>query len=99
MHQRYYCLGSTFPAKILGVNFLTASILQTYDFDEVLQALNAAGEAARTRLIILIDGLNDAHVLHVWPDQLAGFVSDVLQYEWLAIGISLRPEYEDNLIP
>ena len=92
-------LGQYFPGQDIRREFLNCLDLANDDFDEVLQALDAAGEAARTRLIILIDGLNDAHVLRVWPDQLAGFVSDVLQYEWLAIGISLRPEYEDNLIP
>jgi hypothetical protein len=47
----------------------------------------------------LIDALNDTNRLRIWPDQLAGFISDILKYDWLAIAVSLRPEYEDKLIP
>jgi hypothetical protein len=92
-------LGQHFPGQDIRREFLRCLDLAHQDFDEVLQALSAAGEAAQTRLIILIDALNDTHTLRVWPDQLAGFVSDILQHEWLAIGVSLRPEYEDRLIP
>lgn len=92
-------LGQHFPGQDIRREFLNCLDLTKHDFDKVLQALNAAGEAARMRLIILIDALNDAQALRVWPDQLAGFISDILQYEWLSIGISLRPEYEGLLIP
>lgn len=92
-------LGQHFPGQDIRREFLNCLDLSNHNFDEVLQALNAAGEAARMRLIILIDALNEAHALRVWPDQLAGFVSDILKYEWLAICISLRHEYEDILIP
>lgn len=92
-------LGQYFPGKDIRREFLSSLNLANQDFDTVLQALNAAGEAAQMRLIILIDALNEAQSLRIWPDQLAGFISDILKYEWLAIGISLRQEYEDRLIP
>ena len=92
-------LGQHFPGHNIRREFLDYLDLSHQDFQTVLQALNAAGEAARIRLIILIDALNEAHSLRIWPDQLAGFVLEILQYEWLAVGISLRPEYEDVLIP
>jgi hypothetical protein len=92
-------LGQYFSGHAIRREFLHCLDLADYDFDTVLQALNAAGKVAQSRLIILIDALNEAHALRMWPDQLAGFVADILRYEWLAIGISLRPEYEDRLIP
>lgn len=92
-------LGQYFPGKDIRREFLCSLNLANHDLHTVLQALNAAGEAAQMRLVILIDALNEAQTLRIWPDQLAGFISDILKYEWLAIGISLRHEYEDRLIP
>ena len=41
--------------------------------------------------MILIDALNEATDLKVWHDELAGFVSEILSYEWLCIGFSCAP--------
>ena len=92
-------LGQHFQGQDIRREFLNCLDLVNHDYDKVLQALNVAGEVAQVRLIILIDALNETHTLRIWPDQLAGFASDILKYEWLAIGVSLRPEYEDVLIP
>ena len=92
-------LGQYFSEHDIRREFLHRLDHANHDFETVLQALNVAGEAAQSRLIILIDALNEAHALRVWLDQLAGFVSDILQHEWLAIGVSLRPEYEHRLLP
>jgi hypothetical protein len=91
-------LGQYFHGKDLRRVFLDWLDLANHPFETVLQALNAAGEATRTRCMILIDALNEATDLKVWPDELAGFVSEVLNYEWLCIGVSCRPEYEQYLI-
>ena len=92
-------LGQHFHGKALRRAFLEGLDLANQDFETVLQALNAAGEAARTRCMILIDALNEATNLKVWHDELAGFVSEILSYGWLCIGVSCRPEYEQYLIP
>ena len=49
--------------------------------------------------MILIDALNEATNLKVWHDEMAGFVSEILSYEWPCVGVSCRPEYEQHLIP
>lgn len=92
-------LGQHFPGLNLKSEFLDLLDLRHFDFDTVLQALNTAGESARTRLVIMIDAINETGHLKIWRDQLAGFVSDVLRHDWLAVAVSLRPEYEDILIP
>ncbi|WP_454060861.1 hypothetical protein [Candidatus Nitrospira salsa] len=92
-------LGQNFPGRDIRHEFLSYLDLRHHDFLEVLQALNASGEASKTRLIILIDALNETQNLRIWQDQLSGFVSDILKYKWLSVGLSLRPEYEDCLIP
>ena len=91
-------LGQHFHGRGLRRAFLEALDLANQDFETVLQALNAAGEAARTRCMILIDALNEATDINVWRDELAGLLSEILRYEWLSIGVSCRPEYEQYLI-
>lgn len=95
----FLLLGQHFPGLNLKSEFLHLLDLNHHDFEAVLQALNAAGESARTRLVIMIDALNETDRLKIWHDQLAGFVSDILQHDWLAIAVSVRPEYEEILIP
>lgn len=92
-------LGQYFPGQDIRREFLSCLDLANHDFEKVVQALNAVGEAAHRRLFILVDALNEAHSLRIWHDQLAGFATDILNYKWIAIGFSLRPEYEDRLVP
>ena len=92
-------LGQYFHGKDLRRSFLDRLDLANEGFETVLEALNAAGEAARTRCMILIDALNEATDLRVWPDDLAGFAFEILNCEWLCVGVSCRPEYEQYLIP
>lgn len=91
-------LGQHFPGLNIKSEFLHLLDLNHHDFETVLQALNTAGESARTRLVIMIDALNETDRLKGWRDQLAGFVFDILQHDWLAIAASVRPEYEEKLI-
>lgn len=92
-------LGQHFAGRDLRLELLSTLGLSHHDFDAVLQALNAAGEAARARVVLAIDALNEAHDLRFWREQLAGFVTQVLKYEWLAVALTLRPEYSRFLVP
>jgi hypothetical protein len=92
-------LGQSFTEQDLRHEFLRALEMAHRDFTDVLGALNAAGEAAQTRAVVLIDAVNEAGDLRIWRNQLAGFVAEIRRYEWLALGISIRPEYEAVLIP
>lgn len=92
-------LGQYFQGTDLRHDLLRTLDMANRTFDEVLGALNAAGETAKTRLVLLIDALNEAENLRKWGGQLAGLLQDMLRYEWLAVGMSVRPEYEDHLIP
>ena len=92
-------LGQYFHRSDLRRAFLDRLDLANQSFETVLQSLNAAGEAARTRCMIFIDALNEATNLKTWADDLAGFASEILSHEWLCVGISCRPEYLQHLIP
>lgn len=91
-------LGQNFLGDIRK-SFLRSLGMPNEDFEVTLQALDAAGELAGQRTLVLIDALNEAGELRVWPSELAGFASDVLKFDHIALGLSLRPEYFGVLIP
>lgn len=64
-----------------------------------LGALNAAGEAAGVRTLLMIDALNDKNGQAIWPERLAGLVHDVGRFEWISLVLSCRTTYEPLVIP
>lgn len=64
-----------------------------------LGALNAAGQAAGIRAILMIDALNERNGRVIWPDRLAGLVHDVSQFKWISLILSCRTTYEQLVIP
>lgn len=92
-------LGQNFHGSDIRNAFLHNIGLQDRDIDSALQALDAAGELCGQRTLILIDALNEAGDLRIWPTELAGFANDILKYPHLSLGFSLRPEYFDILLP
>lgn len=66
---------------------------------QFLGALNAAGEAAGVRTLFAIDALNEKNGQLIWPDRLAGLLSDVREFPWITVVLSCRSTYEDVVIP
>ncbi len=64
-----------------------------------LGALNAAGQAAGVRTLLMIDALNEKNGHAIWPERLAGLVHDVGQFEWISLILSCRSTYERLVIP
>ena len=88
---------------VLGQNIsgnnLRDEILQSLDlkdttFSNFLSTLSVSAELAGQRALIIIDAINEARNLQVLSGQLAGLIHDIQQHPWLALVISLRPEYE-----
>lgn len=64
-----------------------------------LGALNAAGEAAGTRALLMIDAINERNGRAIWPDRLAGLIHDVSQFEWVTLILSCRSTYQSLIVP
>lgn len=67
--------------------------------DTFLGALDAAGQAAGVRALVLIDALNEKHGPRVWPDRLAGFLQQVERFPHVAVVLSCRTTYLKVVIP
>lgn len=64
-----------------------------------LGALNAAGEAAGNRALLMIDAINERNGRAIWPERLAGLIYDVSKFEWVTLVLSCRSTYELLVVP
>ncbi len=67
--------------------------------DQFLGALTAAAEVSGRRALLLIDALNEGDGRHLWRHQLAGVLTTIAAYPWVAVGLSVRTSYEPVVIP
>ena len=67
-------------------------------FDELLAAL-AAGQASGSKLLIMIDALNEGDGHCIWPKYLGGVLNAVSRYQWVGIAMGVRTIYETAIVP
>ena len=65
---------------------------------ELLMALNAAGEAAGTRALLLIDAINEGGGLETWPAHIRAFANEVSRYSHLGLVVSCRTSYVQPIL-
>jgi len=66
--------------------------------DAFLGALDAAGQAAGVRALLLIDALNERQGARLWRDRLAGFLHDAARFPHIAVVLSCRTTYLNAVI-
>jgi len=92
---------------LLGQHFTTEepwsqikNLLQlNCDRDTFLSALNAKAETIQSRILILIDAINEGEGKKLWKNYIAGFVTAVRKFSNLGVVFSVRTSYENLLIP
>jgi len=67
--------------------------------DELLAALDAAGEASHHPLVIFIDAINERRPRRAWRSDLAGFITAIGRYPWLRLCLSCRSAFLDAVMP
>lgn len=70
-----------------------------YQAKHFLGALDAAGQAAGGRVLVMIDALNEKHGLDIWPGHLAGMFKDIERYPHIALVLSCRTPWLSHIIP
>lgn len=68
-------------------------------YNQVLGALDAAGEAKKTRTLIIIDAINEGHYKDEWTNHLSSFLTEISKYPHLSIILSCRSTYVDYILP
>jgi len=65
----------------------------------VLGALDALGESKNTRLLLIIDAINEGANRDSWYDNIVRFLSELGDFHNIAVALSCRSTYKDFLIP
>jgi hypothetical protein len=65
----------------------------------LLAAVDAAGQRARHRLPVFIDGLNESEDPRVWKAQLAALGTALAKYPYVLLVCTIRPEFQDEALP
>lgn len=64
-----------------------------------LSTLNSKAESSESRILILIDAINEGEGKKIWKSHLLGFISSVKRFPYLGVVVSIRSSYEKLLVP
>ncbi|AMP98695.1 hypothetical protein AY601_1783 [Pedobacter cryoconitis] len=67
--------------------------------NELLTTLNHIGEQLGSRVLFMIDALNEGAGKDLWFDELAGFVHDFKDYPFIGLALTVRSTYWNVVIP
>ncbi|UWR88032.1 ATP-binding protein [Phaeobacter inhibens] len=70
-----------------------------YTRDQLLGALDAAGEAAGVRAMLCIDAINERKGCEIWPSRFAAFLKDAEAYPNVVVVLSCRTTYLPQIVP
>lgn len=92
-------LGTTFNnSYTIEKNILNILDLK-YSFKEFLTDLNNIGLFINSRVLILIDAINEGAGVDLWKNQIAGFINEIQKYPAIGLVLSIRNTYFDDIIP
>ena len=67
--------------------------------EQLLGALNVAGEIAGTRALIMIDALNEGGGLDTWPPHIRSLAAEISKCSHLGLAVSCRSSYVEAILP
>mgnify|MGYP000994308652 FL=1 len=91
-------LGTTFKNTTIEKNILNKLDLAC-SFKEFLENLNSIGLQINSRVLILIDAINEGVGKDLWENQIAGFVDTVAKYPAVGLVLTIRSTYFNDIIP
>lgn len=91
-------LGTTFKNTTIEKNILNKLDLAC-SFKEFLENLNSIGLQINSRVLILIDAINEGAGKDLWENQIAGFVDTVAKYPAVGLVLTIRSTYFNDIIP
>ncbi|GHV17304.1 hypothetical protein AGMMS49938_18020 [Fibrobacterales bacterium] len=92
-------LGTTFnKTDTIEKNILNKLDLSS-TFGGFLTNLNNIGQQINSRVLILIDAINEGAGADLWKNQIAGFISEVAKYPAIGLVLTIRSTYFNDIIP
>lgn len=91
-------LGNTFFNETIEKNILSILDL-TCSFKDFIENLNSIGQQINSRVLILIDAINEGAGMDLWKSQIAGFIDKVAKYPAIGLVLTIRSTYYNDIIP
>ena len=66
---------------------------------ELLSELNSIGTQIGSRVLVLVDAINEGGGKDLWFSKIAEFINDFQQYPYISLVLSIRTTYLDHVIP
>lgn len=87
-----------------STNTIERNILDQLDlsctFSNFLSILNNIGEQIDSRILIMIDALNETtQAEKLWKTQILGFLKDVSKYPFIGVVCTIRDTYFEHILP
>lgn len=68
-------------------------------FSELLSSLNLIGSQISSRVLLMIDALNEGAFATSWKNNLSGLIKQLKSYPGIGLVVSVRDTYFDDVIP
>lgn len=78
--------------------FLQLDLSKKYSKDLFLKRLNARGKKSKNKSLLMIDALNEAVPMNVWKKNIAILQKEIKKYPHIALVISVRSGFENEVI-
>jgi hypothetical protein len=92
-------LGTTFTHTTTIERNIIEKLDLTCSFKDFLENLNNFGIQINSRILILIDAINEGAGRDLWKNQIAGFVNEVAKYPAVGLVLTIRSTYFNDIIP
>lgn len=92
-------LGTTFKDPSTIEQNIVTHIGLSCTFSELLDNLNQIGLRIGSRVLIMIDAINEGLGAELWRDQIAGFIAQISKYPAIALTLTIRSTYFNDIIP
>lgn len=81
------------PKKIL----MEEIDIKNFNFEDFLDALECKAQIQESRILILIDALNEGLGVDLWKNYLNSFLMAISKRKWIGCALSIRSEYFNQL--
>lgn len=92
-------LGQDFPEACIIWHRIRDLLKIEMDEDSFLLRLNGLAEEKNSRILLILDAINEGGGRELWKDRLAGFVRKIEKYPYLGFVFSIRDEFMEEMTP
>jgi hypothetical protein len=79
--------------------YIQQLLCPTRQLEDYLRALEALAKTKQTRILFIIDAINEGAGKFIWKTNISGLLKELKQFKWIGFAFSYRSTYEEIVIP